>query len=109
MILGAIANIAGYATSAKVIKGLTTCLESKTVVDKVLIPVGTFIISSMIGDACQEYAEKKVNEVKETVDAIKNIRDAVKESDNSDEKITEMKRVNIFEEEGDDNGGSENA
>ena len=108
MILGAIANIAGYATSAKVIKGLTTCLESKSVVDKVLIPVGTFIISSMIGDACQEYTEKKVNEVKETVDAIKNIRDTVKES-NNDEKITEMKHVNIFEEEGDDNGGSENA
>lgn len=109
MILGAIANIAGYATSAKVIKGLTTCLESKTVVDKVLIPVGTFIISSIIGDACQEYTEKKVNEVKETVDAIKNIRDAVKESNDGDEKITEMKHVNIFEEEGDDNGGSENA
>ena len=34
-------------------------------IDKAIIPIGTFCVSSMIGDMAGDYAERKVKEIKE--------------------------------------------
>lgn len=104
MILGLLANVAGYATSKAVLKKLTKeALTNSTVVDKVLIPAGTFIISCMVGDACSNYAEKQVEEAKNAIAEVKEIGKAMREAKESSE---EPETHNVFEqsEEVDENG-----
>lgn len=107
MILGLLANVAGYTTSKAVLKTLTKeVVTNSTVVDKVLIPAGTFIISCMVGDACSNYAEKQVEEAKNTIAGVKEIGKAMREA--KAEVNEEPETHNVFDdaesEEVDENG-----
>lgn len=110
MILGVIANIAGYATGKAVMKTLTKeVVTNANVVDKVLIPVGSFIISCMVGDACQKYTESQIKEAKETVaevaekiQEVKNKKDEPKDDFDDDffeDDEPAVEHVNVFEQE----------
>ena len=95
------------------------------IVDKLLIPVGAVIISSIVGDKCQEYTEAKIEEVKNVVNDIRNARKEEFSEDDAEEivnnvfgKVTEYDEngkpiAGVYpmknEEEVDENGGSENA
>ena len=128
MVIGFLANLAGYEAAMSCIRGVAVKRGIK-IVDKLLIPAGAVIISSMIGDKCQEYTEEKVEEVKSTVAEIKNIRGTVSDIKTSDDVCEEVVN-NVFgkvteydengkpiagvypmknEEEVDENGRSENA
>ena len=102
MIIGMFANFAGYEAAISCIKGVAVKSGSK-IIDKIAIPVGAFLIASLVGDKVQEYTETKVEEVKNTVAEIRDAR--VKTSDDLAEEIVN----NIFDEEVDENVGSENA
>lgn len=102
MIIGAIANFCGYEAAMSCIKGVAVKSGTK-IIDKIAIPVGAFLIASLVGDKVQEYTETKVEEVKNTVAEIRDAR--VKTSDDLAEEIVN----NIFDEEVDENVGSENA
>ena len=80
MILGTIANFAAYEAAMSCIKGVAVKSGSKFI-DKAVIPVGAFIIASMIGDKAQDYTEGKVEEVKTMVKAAKNLADAKRNGD----------------------------
>lgn len=102
MIIGAIANFCGYEAAMSCIKGVAVKSGTK-IIDKIAIPVGAFLIASLVGDKVQEYTETKVEEVKNTVVEIRDAR--VKIPDDFAEEVVN----NIFDEEVDENAGSENA
>ena len=103
MIIGAIANFCGYEAAMSCIKGVAVKSGTK-IIDKIAIPVGAFLIASLVGDKVQEYTETKVEEVKNTVAEIRDARKV----DISEDDVEEIVN-NIFDEEVDENGGSENA
>lgn len=107
MIIGAIANFCGYEAAMSCIKGVAVKSGTK-IIDKVAIPVGAFLIASLIGDKVQEYTEEKVVEVKNTVAEIRDARDTVSGIKTSDEFCEEVVN-NIFDEEVTEDGDSENA
>lgn len=103
MIIGAIANFCGYEAAMSCIKGVAVKSGTK-IIDKLAIPVGAFLIASLVGDKVQEYTEEKVVEVKNTVAEIRDAR--VKTSDEFCEEVVN----NIFEDkEVVEDGDSENA
>lgn len=70
MIIGAIANFCGYEAAMSCIKGVAVKSSSK-IINKIAIPVGAFLIASMVGDKVQEYTEEKVNEAKAAINDVK--------------------------------------
>ena len=92
MIIGAIANFCGYEAAMSCIKGVAVKSGTK-IIDKLAIPVGAFLIASLVGDKVQEYTEKQIEEVKNTVSEIRDAR--VKTSDEFCEEVVN----NIFEDE----------
>lgn len=115
MILGMIANFAAYEAAMSCIKGVAVKSGCKFI-DKAVIPVGAFIIASMIGDKAQDYTEGKVEEVKTMVKATKGLIDAKNNSDDLDDfDIFEDEIVeNVFDKaeevkEEEENGESGNA
>ena len=79
MIIGFIANFCGYEAAMSCIKGVAVKSGTKFI-DKIAIPVGAFLIASLVGDTVQEFTEEKVVEVKNTVAEIREAE--VKTSDN---------------------------
>ena len=79
MIIGFIANFCGYEAAMSCIKGVAVKSGTKFI-DKIAIPVGAFLIASLVGDKVQEFTEEKVVEVKNTVAEIREAE--VKTSDN---------------------------
>ena len=102
MILGAIANFAGSSAATSCMKGVAMKSGYK-IIDKVMIPVGIFIISSMVGDMCQDYTEKKVDEIKESIKEMKNIKESLNKAKNdicddfTEEDVDEIVS-NVFKE-----------
>lgn len=108
MIIGAIANFCGYEAAMSCIKGVAVKSGSK-IINKLAIPVGAFLIASMVGDKCQFYAESKVNEVKT---AINDVKRQVEEQNavNEPETVSNIfDTVESTEEEVTEDGDSENA
>lgn len=70
MIIGFIANVCGYEAAMSCIKGVAVKSGTKFI-DKIAIPVGAFLIASLVGDKVQEFTEEKVEEVKNTVAEIR--------------------------------------
>ena len=89
MIIGFIANICGYEAAMSCIKGVAVKSSSK-IINKVAIPVGAFLIASMVGDKVQKYTEEKVVEVKNSVAEIRDIRDTVSDIKTSDDLCQEV-------------------
>ena len=102
MLIGTISNICGYAAASKILTNLADqSFKSIKAVDKVAIPVGIFIISSIVGDKCQEYTEDKVNSVKKTMNEIIELRNALNEQREKCEEFSENVDVeyhNIFDD-----------
>ena len=94
MIIGFIANVCGYEAAMSCIKGVAVKSGTKFI-DKVAIPVGAFLIASLVGDKVQEFTEEKVVEVKNTLAEVREARDTVSDIKTSDEFCEEIVN-NVF-------------
>lgn len=94
MIIGFIANVCGYEAAMSCIKGVAVKSGTK-IIDKIAIPVGAFLIASLVGDKVQEYTEEKVVEVKNTLAEVREARDTVSDIKTSDEFCEEIVN-NVF-------------
>lgn len=100
--MGIISFVVGSCSCASVAKALTLLTGYSTshkIVDKVVVPVGTFCIASMVGDATGKYAEQRIQEMKkecdETVEKIRKKKAAMEAANGQKpENIVH----NIFEE-----------
>ena len=92
MIIGILANFAGYECAMSCMRGVAVKRGVK-IIDKVLIPAGAFIIASMIGDECQSYTEKQIEKASEQIKtAIAKTKDVSIDVDEVEEVIN-----NVFE------------
>ncbi len=89
MIIGFIANVCGYEAAMSCIKGVAVKSGTKFI-DKVAIPVGAFLIASLVGDKVQKYTEEKVVEVKNTVAEVRDAKDTVNDIKTPDEFCEEI-------------------
>lgn len=89
MIIGFIANVCGYEAAMSCIKGVAVKSGTKFI-DKIAIPVGAFLIASLVGDKVQEFTEEKVVEVKNTLAEVRDARDTVSDVKTSDEFCEEI-------------------
>lgn len=78
ILVSLLSNIAGYAASKVIVKGVINATGSKygvDILDKVLVPIGVEIMCWAAGDAAQEYVENKTGQVKAICGTAKELRE----------------------------------
>ena len=100
--MGIISLVVGSCSSMSVAKALTMMTgysSGHKFVDKVMVPVGTFCIASMVGDATGKYAEQRIQEMKKECDeAVAKIRKKKAAMEAANGQKPENIVHNIFEE-----------
>ena len=84
-IVGTIINLCSAASVTNTLCAVNACRKTGwKIIDKVMIPVGTYFVASYVGDKVEEHAEKKIEDFKDAVNGIKELgklkRELVKSS-----------------------------
>jgi hypothetical protein len=73
-IVGTIINLCSAASVTNTLCAVNACRKTGwKIIDKVMIPVGTYFVASYVGDKVEEHAEKKIEEFKDAVNGIKEL------------------------------------
>lgn len=102
-IIGIVSNLCSVAATDVTLVGLTSCFKTGyKVVDKVMVPVGIFCISSCVGDTVGEHMEDKIRsyradtkELKRLIEENRRLSDEIKKR----KAEAEAKVHNVFEEQ----------
>lgn len=111
MILGTLADVCAYTTSRQFIKG-SVKLTGNALTDKFIIPIGTFIISSMVGYEAEKYVNEQVEETKKIVKAVKetiderkmSVQEEVSEKEQEENKVVITNVFDNADKEDEENG-----
>jgi phosphopantothenoylcysteine synthetase/decarboxylase len=106
MILGILTGMSAYKVVSDTLKTVVQLNKASKFVKNVVYPIGIACIAGTVGDAVAKHTNDEIKEAKQIISETKKIVTSF----NGPQK-EETERVNVFEkaEEGDDNGGSENA
>ena len=99
-LIGAVVNICSFGAVGRPLKMLNACCKSGyAIIDKVIIPIGTFCVSTYIADKTEEHIVGKIDEMKESVNDIKELRKQIKAANMDDICVEDEPEVhNVFED-----------
>ena len=103
-IVGTIINLCSAASVTNTLCAVNACRKTGwKIIDKVMIPVGTYFVASYVGDKVEEHAEKKIEDFKDAVNGIKELgklkRELAEAAMSSDVTNSDNVIHNVFEDQ----------